>query len=111
VTDPLLPLPPPEGQRARETAIAASCRGVDADWIARALLAVQTAALGSDTFTTDDLWAYVELPREPRAMGAIMIMATKAGFCEASDRTVKSTRPNCHRRPLRIWKSLLRGAT
>jgi hypothetical protein len=99
----------PKAEEAREAALADVKSGASKDWMARAVAAVQTVALGADTFTTDDLWAHVEPPREPRAMGAVMRIARLAKWCEATTLTKKSARVACHARPLRVWKSLLRG--
>lgn len=99
----------PKAEAAREKALDLTGRAADKDWFHRACEAVHTVAKEKETFTTDDLWAHVEQPREPRAMGAVMRVARLAKWCEASDRTVKSARVACHARPLRVWKSLLKA--
>jgi Zn finger protein HypA/HybF involved in hydrogenase expression len=60
-------------------------------------------------FSTDEVWAALGKVKtmEPRALGSLMLQAAKQGAIEATDRTVKSTRPECHKRPVRVWKSLL----
>lgn len=78
-----------------------------AEWIEQALEAVKHVSSERDEFTTDDLWPYVSMPKEPRAMGAVMRAAVKAGYCTPTDRTVKSERKECHARPLRVWRSEL----
>lgn len=98
----------PKAEAAREVALDQTGKAADRDWFHRAVEAVHTVARARATFTTDDLWAHVEMPREPRAMGAVMRVARLAKWCEASDRTVKSARVKCHARPLRIWNSLLK---
>jgi len=65
-----------------------------------------------DTLTTDDVWA--ALPKnattpEPRAMGGIMVECARAGVIKRTDRVVKSTREVCHRRPIAVWESLVKG--
>ena len=42
---------------------------------------------------------------DARAMGAIMRRAQNEGRCESTDRIQRSARPECHCRPLMIWKS------
>lgn len=79
----------------------------DADWSLRALAAVKAVARGQNTLTTDDLWKIVEPPEEPRAMGSVMRTAVRAGWISKTDRTVESTRSDCHRRPLAVWRSLI----
>lgn len=44
---------------------------------------------------------------EPRALGALMREAARAGDIEATDAWALSERVACHRRPLRVWRSLL----
>lgn len=78
-----------------------------AEWIETALEAVERVSFEREEFTTDDLWPYVTPPKEPRAMGAVMRAAVKAGYCTPTDRTVKSERKECHSRPLRVWRSEL----
>jgi hypothetical protein len=46
------------------------------------------------------------MPREPRAIGAMMTNAAKAGVIAPTNRYTPSARPECHRRPVKIWKSL-----
>lgn len=77
------------------------------DWMRRAVRAVEKVAAVNEEFTTDALWDLIEPPREPRAMGAVMVEAAKSKLCEATERTRKSKRKECHNRPLRIWRSLV----
>jgi len=49
----------------------------------------------------------VEGTHEPRAMGAVMRSLARARVIEATDRTVESVRKANHRRPVRVWKSLI----
>jgi hypothetical protein len=63
--------------------------------------------------TTDDIWA--ELARanpegfnvEPRMMGGFMIEAQKQGVVKGTNTYQKSTRPECHKRPVKVWTSSL----
>lgn len=43
---------------------------------------------------------------EPRAMGAAMRRAERAGWCKPTDDWWLSKRPVCHRNPKRVWRSL-----
>ena len=80
----------------------------DADWLHEARVVLVKVCATHTTFTTDDLWAKgLPMPREPRALGAIMREAAKAGVCVATDTYARSTRPECHTRPIRVWRSLL----
>ncbi|MDB5344208.1 MAG: hypothetical protein JWP89_2585 [Schlesneria sp.] len=62
-------------------------------------------------FTTDLVWSHLDAlecsTKEPRALGAIMQNAAKAGWCVSSGVFVKSTRPECHSRPIVKWQSRL----
>jgi len=58
--------------------------------------------------TADDIYPHMGglVPTEPKAMGAVMTRLQREGLIEATDRTVKSCRPECHRRPIRVWRVL-----
>ena len=82
------------------------------EWRADALRAVEACALARGYFTTDHVWALLEAAEstgthEPRAMGAIMRKAANEGYCERTNVTQQSKRPRCHRRPVRVWRSLV----
>lgn len=79
------------------------------------LATIEALALAKDEFTTDAVWALnerrgVDVPPEPRAMGALMKRAAEAGWVEPTERTVQSGRPENHRRPVRVWRSRIKGA-
>jgi hypothetical protein len=62
-------------------------------------------------FTTDDVWEHLfqndlPMPHEPRALGAVMVAAARARIIAPTDRYTPSARPECHRRPVKIWRSL-----
>lgn len=104
----------PAAQEAKAEAIQRVADNADAGWVESALLAVETLSNTQNTFTTDDVWRVllarnIELPHEPRAMGAVMNLAVKRSWCAPTDRYVQSIRVACHSRPLRVWRSLLRG--
>jgi hypothetical protein len=95
---------------ARDAAIEQVDDAASVDWKAEALVAVARICEIREEFTTDAVWAMLDergvaIPREPRAMGAIMRRAVAAGLCLPTDRTSKSVRVECHRRPLQIWQS------
>lgn len=76
----------------------------DTDWLERAHRLVRVVAATLGEFTTDDLWARgLDQPREPRALGAVMREAQRAGVCRPTDRYRRSNRVECHTRPLRVW--------
>lgn len=80
-----------------------------AEWQEQAILAIRAVARIQPTITTDDVWRV--LGRDPdlegRAMGAAMRTAAGLGYVERTDVTQKSKRVACHRRDLRVWRSLI----
>jgi hypothetical protein len=98
------------GDELANAAIAQVEEAADPDWKQAAAEAIEQVARERDFFTTDHVW--MELgpsgTHEPRAMGAMIRQAAAAGVCRITDRTTKSARPCCHRRPLRVWESLWR---
>lgn len=95
----------PDPTVARDDGIARAETGAGVDWIRHARLAVAQLTATVDEFTTDDVWALVPPTAEPRAMGAVMTWAREVGYVERTDRTVQSTRPEAHARPVRVWRS------
>lgn len=92
----------------RDEAIGRVQRHADPAWLLEARRVVGLLARELPELTTDDVWERLEnKPHEPRALGAVMIWAHKAGFVARTDRTRNSLRPECHRRPLRLWASKL----
>lgn len=78
-----------------------------------AIEAIRSIAGRLDFFTTDDVWLEIgadPLATDHRLMGAIMIKASRAGYCRSTDRTRKTTRKQSRGRPITVWKSLLHKA-
>lgn len=95
---------------ARDAAIDKAEIGADEAWLAAAAASIRYHAEHLKTFTTDEVWkllSHLPEPREPRAMGAAMRNAQREEWIEATDRTKRSERPRCHRRPVRVWRSKL----
>ena len=96
-----------QGDFLRDEALARLERA-HAEWINEALATVCLLANRRRELTTDAVWHLVgPPPKEPRAMGAVMRKAASRGWIRATDRTTLSVRPECHRRPIRIWESLI----
>ena len=98
------------GKKLKRQAIEQVDSNADPVWKLNAKRAVLHLANTRDRFTADDVWALLdergeEAPHEPRAMGAIMTAAAKKGLIEASHEWRESNRPECHRRPVRVWES------
>jgi|SRR5215831_6636535 len=106
-------LNPEEGAKQRDHAIAQVEQNASLDWISSAARAIKLLAQGRDKFTTDAVWALLDAwgtlpPHEERAMGAAMRSANRDGLIVATPEHVLSSRPACHRRPIRVWQSLIR---
>lgn len=80
-------------------------------WLKCAANHVHRTAKNYPEFTTDLIWSWMDLAglttHDNRAMGAVMKKAQAEGWIEPTDRVVKSTRPVCHSRPIRVWRSKL----
>lgn len=81
----------------------------DQQWFAAALLRVKAASYAADTFSSEHVWALLDVdkigpPPEPRALGAVFRRAVRDGLIEATNEWVRGTRPDSHGRPVRIWR-------
>tara|TARA_R110000765_G_scaffold82683_1_gene160975 strand:+ start:991 stop:1341 length:351 start_codon:yes stop_codon:yes gene_type:complete len=87
-------------------------RNADDEWMEAAFRVVVAVSKARSEFTTDSVWRNMDFaPHEPRAMGAVMRRAARAGLCAKTDRVVESKKISNHRRPIAIWRSLsLTGA-
>lgn len=102
----------PTAIEARDEAIERVETNAEPEWKTNCLNAIQQVALVKAEFSTDDVWEYlhqngIEAPHENRAIGALMIKAGLKGWITTTDRYVNSLRPACHRRPVRVWRSLI----
>jgi hypothetical protein len=93
---------------ARDEAVQRVDQAADPEWKDYAYEAVlATAREKPGGFIVDDVWKHipagVEQPREPRAMGAVMRRAQKAGVIVPTDQYQLSMRITAHRNPRRIW--------
>ena len=79
----------------------------DPDWKLRALQAVRKVAERQTHFIVDDCWQYVEEPREPRAMGAVIANARRQGLIAPTSEYRPSARVTAHSNPRRVWRSLI----
>jgi len=95
---------------ARDKAIARAATNTDPAWAAETMLIIKHIATNTFDFTTDDIWqalatTSLPTPHEPRALGALMIAAHRAGLIAPTDRYRQSQRPECHARPIRVWQA------
>lgn len=103
---------PPAARLAREHAIQQVDEHADMEWKHLAKSVVRSLAITREEFTTDAVWYLLEqttaaTTHEPRALGAVMRAAASDRIIVATDRTVESVRVANHRRPVRIWRSLI----
>lgn len=96
-------------QVAKVEAIERVERNADEQWKRYTLGVIQGLAMMGGEFTTDDVWQQLEgapvQTHEPRAMGAVIKQAAAAGFIKATDGWATSQRPECHGRPIKVWRS------
>ena len=100
-----------EAQRLTDEAIDRVRVHANDEWMREVRAIVWRLARARGEFTTDAVWAQVDrleaTTHEPRAMGAVMRAAAKAGWVTPTDRVSNSARPECHCRPVRVWRSLV----
>lgn len=77
-----------------------------AEWIDNhAIPAIEKLRHRLQFITTDDIWNECGTTvHEPRAMGAAMTKARRLGFILPTGSYRKSERPECHARPIQIWR-------
>ncbi|HEY6032786.1 MAG TPA: hypothetical protein VIV58_00965 [Kofleriaceae bacterium] len=94
------------GEERRDEAIKRAHVNAEA-WCERIAELIRAMPPGTE-FTTDDLWITCERLglkiREPRAMGAAVRIAGTRGLVESTHTYRKSERPECHARPVLIWR-------
>jgi len=77
-------------------------------WHARARRAVAELAATRDEFTSDDVWAMIPRPPDPRQLGPILMEAADQGLIVRTDRTINSAGAFNHSRPVRVWETAQR---
>lgn len=91
---------------AKRQAIAQAWQGATDEWKREALAALESACRRLPEFTTDAI-AELRDCDEPRAIGPVMLIGKRNGWCVPLDRTVKSKSAKNHHRDLRVWRSLI----
>lgn len=78
------------------------------DWIEAARAALLRVAGERAFFTAQDLWPHLEGygVTDNRALGPVLRWGAKNRFIAATHGHELSERPACHRRPVRVWRSL-----
>lgn len=96
-----------EAIRQRDEAIARVEANADLGWANEARHAVKRCML-LGTFTTDDVWASMHEryhTHERRALGAVMKRLQREGAIRPTGEWQASARPECHGRPIRVWRA------
>jgi hypothetical protein len=98
-----------DAEEARDEAIARVERNAPEGWVQRAKEVTERVAASSFEFTTDDVWAALgdDRPHEPRALGAVMKSMAKDGTIRTTGEYRKSSRTDCHARPVAVWRVVL----
>lgn len=98
---------PREGRARRDAAMAVSEIGKD-EWLELARQTVLEVARLQVEFTTDAIWEFGLRPPpsgSSRALGPVMLWASKHGVIQRTDRTRATKKAESHAQPLRIWRS------
>lgn len=96
-------------EEQKNEGIEAAYRGADVEWKRAAIECLQKMIETRELVTSEDV--VLELNKrgittgENRAMGAIMQSFSRAGLIESTGRFTTSRRPECHKSPVRIWRS------
>ena len=87
-------------------------RGAEDDWRQAALDTIRRVAQERPELTTDDVLQAnpaLELGREKRALGPMMLYAARDGLIAPTDRYARSSRRASNARHKRLWLSLVHG--
>jgi hypothetical protein len=96
-----------EGEKRRDQAIRRVGDAAE-PWTQYAVDVIGLVSLARFDFTSDDVWAALDVkPSEPRALGAAMKAAANRGIIFPTGEYRKSGRPECHARPLAVWRAKL----
>lgn len=94
------------GGAARDEGIARAHKHSPEDWKARAHVAVREVCLKMEQFTSDNIWAVLDRPREPRALAGIL-RSHNGKSCEPTSVFIPTKQVSRHRAPVRVWRSLI----
>jgi len=99
--------------KRRDAGIARAAEGadrLDEEWKDRMYRAVVACAESNREFICDDVWRYAsDADRnfaKPKALGAVVLRAAKAGVIANTGRFEKTANARRHRSPVPVWRSL-----
>ena len=98
-----------EGLRLADEGMIAAIEHAGDTWRDQAETAVRTVARMRLTFTSDEVWDFMQshnYPEPPNrsALGAVFKALGKAGVIRVTGEWRNSARPETHTRPLRVWQ-------
>lgn len=102
-----------DGEEGKRKGMARAARAADPEWWRVTLMCVRDVAQGKPWFIFDDVEALRRerfsnyTTREHRANGPLMREAQRLGYCEPTDDWYESKQRVNHRRPMRVWWSLI----
>lgn len=103
-----------QGDLLADEGMARAEAGADEGWLRAAKHVVWQLIREGQPFTTDVVWYRLEAlgvsTSEPRALGAVIKAASAGGFLRSTGVYDKSTRPECHSRPVLRWQPVRQGA-
>lgn len=98
----------PTGEELRDEAEQRVEDHADEEWMARAYEQLGVVLRDHERFNTDPIWAlldgYPERTHERKAMSAVLRRAQREGRIRPTSEYVKSSRPECHARHVRMWE-------
>lgn len=100
-----------EAERKKELGMARAESGADQDWLDAANSCIVTMAQTRESFSGWEVTQFlrdlkITTPNE-RALGPLLIKASKAGLIEKTERHAKN--PLAHNCPSPVWRSLVHG--
>lgn len=97
-----------EANAAKDEAIARVEAHANEEWLEQARWAIHLVAASRPSFTSQEVWPHIPgETHDKRAMGAAMRAAEREGIIEPTLTWQQSDSIVNHRRPQRVWRSLL----
>ena len=101
------------GEEGKREGMERAKRSADPHWWQCMMEAAKAVAERKPFLFTDDIVAFCQehhpnaSTHEYRAIGPLMTTAAKLGYFQRTQDWVESTQKQCHRRPMRVWYSLI----
>lgn len=96
-------------EKRKNEGMEAAYRGADTEWKRAATECLQRMIATQEFVTSEDVVLELNnrgiVTGENRAMGTIMRSFARAGLIEPAERFTVSRRPECHKSPVRVWRS------